>query len=208
MKLNSPAADRNKAPLALVLARVLPAEGVVLEIASGSGQHAVHFAAELPRLTFRPSDPSAEARASIESYKAASGLPNLEAPRDIDVCRSDWAEAVAAVVCINMIHIAPWPATEALFQGAARCLSLGAPLVLYGPYRFSGAFTAPSNEDFDASLRERDASWGIRDTGDIDALAVACGFLREETVEMPANNHVLVYRRVELGSEQQRKPMS
>jgi SAM-dependent methyltransferase len=196
MKAFAPAADRNKEPILDVLRRVLPARGVVLELASGSGQHSVHFAATLPALTFRPSDPSPEARESIAAWVAESNLPNVEAPRAIDVTVPGWElERVDAILCINMIHISPWASTLALFRGAARCLGPGAPLVLYGPYRFHGDFLAPSNAAFDDSLRGRDPEWGVRDVDDIDAVAENAGFSREETIAMPANNHVLVYRR-------------
>jgi SAM-dependent methyltransferase len=156
MKRSAPSALRNRAPILEVLRRVLPAEGVVLELASGTGEHAVHFAAALPGLTWQPSDPSPEARASIAAWRAEAALPNLRPPLPLDVVAPwplDDVAPLAAIVCINMIHIAPWAATEALFAGAARALAPGAPLVTYGPYRFGGAFTADSNAAFDADLR-------------------------------------------------------
>ncbi|NUP05491.1 MAG: DUF938 domain-containing protein [Polyangiaceae bacterium] len=199
MKASAPAADRNKGPIADVLRRLLPDRGVVLEIASGTGQHAAHFAATFPDVVFRPSDPSAEARASIDAYVREVGLPNLEPPVALDVRVPGWEQPVDVVLCINMIHIAPWTAAEALFDGASRCLTPGrGRLVLYGPYRFHGAFTAPSNEAFDESLRSRDPSWGVRDVDDLDVLAKRTGFVRTETIAMPANNHVLVFDRVEI----------
>lgn len=196
VKQHAPATQRNREPILEVLRRVLPAEGLVLEIASGSGEHAVHFAAALPAITWQPSDPSATAVASIAAHRDEAGLANLRPPLLLDVTAEPWPVAHAdAVVCINMIHIAPWDATVALFAGAARRLAPGAPLVTYGPYRFDGAFTSPSNQAFDDSLRARDPRWGVRDVTDLDRLAAAHGLGHEDTVAMPANNHVLVFRR-------------
>ena len=194
----APATARNRAPILEVLRRVLPAEGVVLELASGTGEHAVHFAAALPGLTWQPSDPSPEARASIAAWRAEAALPNLRPPLPLDVVAPwplDDVAPLAAIVCINMIHIAPWAATEALFAGAARALAPGAPLVTYSPYRFGGAFTADSNAAFDADLRARDPRWGVRDIDDLTALAASHAIARVETVELPANNHALIWRR-------------
>ena len=194
----APATARNRAPILEVLRRVLPAEGVVLEIASGTGEHAVHFAAALPGLTWQPSDPSEDARASIAAWRAEAALPNLRPPLALDVVAPwplDDVPPLAAIVCINMIHIAPWAATEALFAGAARALPPGAPLVTYGPYRFGGAFTADSNAAFDADLRARDPRWGVRDVDDLTPLAAGHGIALRETVALPANNHALVWRR-------------
>lgn len=198
MKRSAPAATRNRAPILDVLRRALPAEGVVLEIASGTGEHAVHFAAALPGLTWLPSDPSEDARASIAAWRDETGLPNLRPPLALDVTAPwplDAATPIAAIVCINMIHIAPWAATEALFAGAARLLPPGAPLVTYGPYRFGGAFTADSNAAFDADLRARDPRWGVRDVDDLTALAATHAIALVETVALPANNHALIWRR-------------
>ncbi|MBK9034498.1 MAG: DUF938 domain-containing protein [Myxococcales bacterium] len=191
---SSPSVARNRAPILEVLRRALPPSGVVLEIASGTGEHAVHFAGALPALTWQPTDADPAARASIAAWREDAALPNLRAPLPLDVT-GPWPLATAdAVVCINMIHISPWAATEALFAGAARVLAAGAPLVTYGPYRFGGV-TAPSNLDFDASLRARDPRWGVRDVDDLDACAATCGLARIETVALPANNHALVWRR-------------
>lgn len=196
MKRHSPSADRNKAPILDVLRRVLPDRGLVLEIASGSGQHVLHFAAALPHLTFQPTDPTAEARASISEYAADSALPNLLTPLLLDAAAPDWpVPSAAAIVCINMIHISPPSSTTGLFAGASRLLPSGAPLFLYGPYRFDGAFTAPSNEAFDASLRAQDPTWGVRDVTDLKSLATDSGFTLDEIVPMPANNHSLIFRR-------------
>ncbi|HEU5058839.1 MAG TPA: DUF938 domain-containing protein [Kofleriaceae bacterium] len=190
------AAERNAEPIRAVLARVLPARGLVLEIASGTGQHAVHMARALPQVTWQPSDPDPFALESIAAWRADAGLDNLLAPIELDVTREPWPLAAAdAIVCINMIHIAPWEAALALFRGAGRLLPAGGLLYLYGPYRFHGSFTAPSNAAFDASLRARDPAWGVRDLDDIEPAAAAAGLCHEETVAMPANNHSLVFRR-------------
>jgi len=198
MKRHAPAAERNRGPILDVLRRLLPDDAFVLEIASGSGQHAAHFAAHLPGMTFQPTDPDPAARASIDAYRAEIGLPNVLSPLLLDASADDWPVARAdAIVCINMIHIAPFRACEGLFRGASRLLSPGGVLFTYGPYRFSGAFTAPSNEAFDASLRERDPAWGVRDTDDLGRLARESRLRLEETIPMPANNHTLVFRRVD-----------
>lgn len=201
IRAKSPAAERNKGPILEVLRRVLPAEGLVLEIASGSGQHVVHFADGLPHLRFLPSDPSAEARESIAAHLAHAALSNVLLPRALDVTSSGWEasidEALAAIVCINMIHIAPLEAMYGLFRGAAARLGPGAPLVLYGPYRFHGAFLAPSNEAFSRDLASRNPAWGVRDIDEVAEAAGSAGFTMEEPVAMPANNHVVVLRRAE-----------
>lgn len=195
MKQHAPATARNREPIRAVLARVLPAHGVVLELASGTGEHAVAFATALPALTWQPSDPSAEARASIAAHRDEAGLPNLRPPLDLDVTALPWPLAhVDAIACINMLHIAPWEAALALFSGAGAVLSPGAPLVTYGPYLIDGA-TAPSNLDFDRSLRARDPRWGVRELRDLEAAAAPHGLTLHEVVALPANNHALVWRR-------------
>jgi SAM-dependent methyltransferase len=195
-RLSAPAAQRNAEPILDVLRGALPAHGTVLEIASGTGQHAVHFAAALPGVVWQPSDADARARASIAAWRAHAGLANLREPLDLDVCQEPWPiGAVAAVVCINMIHIAPWEAAQALMKGAGARIATGGSLVLYGPYRRGGAHTAPSNEAFDADLRARDPAWGVRDMEDVEALGEAQGFVCEARVAMPANNFSLVFRK-------------
>lgn len=194
MKLFSEASRRNEIPIGDVLVTTLPARGVVLELASGSGQHVVAFARRLPDRVFRPSDPSAEARASIDAYVAESGLANVEPARAIDVCVPGWEEPVDAILNINMVHIAPWAASLALFRGAARCLGPGAPLVLYGPYRFGGVIV-PSNAAFDEDLRSRNPLWGVREYEDLRRAAAEAGFDADPPIALPANNHVLVFRR-------------
>ena len=193
----APAAARNRDPILDAIRGHLPAAGLVLEVASGSGEHAIHFAAALPGLAFQPSDPDAAARASIDAWAAASGLPNIRPALAIDAAAPGWPVAAAdAVVCINMIHIAPLAAAEGLMRGAAAILPPGAPLILYGPYRRGGAHTAPSNAAFDADLRGRNPAWGVRDLEAVAALAAAQGFGPPEVIEMPANNLTVVFRRV------------
>ncbi|NSX17149.1 DUF938 domain-containing protein [Cupriavidus taiwanensis] len=192
----APATERNREPILAVLRQVLPASGTVLEIASGTGQHAVHFAAALPGLTWQPSDPDAAARASIAAWTAHAGLTNVRTPLALDVCRQPWGiDAADAVVCINMLHIAPWAAAEALFAGAGKLLGPGGVLFLYGPYRRGGAHTAPSNAAFDAQLRATDPDWGVRDMEAVIALGEAQGLRCDEQVPMPANNFCLVLRK-------------
>jgi hypothetical protein len=188
-RLHCPAAERNKAPILDVLKRVLPATGLALEIASGTGQHVVHFARALPNLIWQPSDPDPELRRSI-SARLRSGEPeNVRQPLDLDVLCAPWPVSHAsAVVCINMIHIAPWAATGALLSGGAQVLASAGVMFLYGPYRRGGAHTAPSNEAFDLDLRARNPEWGVRDLEEIALLAEAAGLELEEIVEMPANN--------------------
>jgi SAM-dependent methyltransferase len=191
----APAAERNKGPILEVLRRVLPSSGLALEIASGTGQHVVHFARALPGLRWQPSEIDPWLRRSIAAWIAAERLANVAAPIELDVERLPWPLAAAdAVLAINLIHIAPWPATEALTEGARRVLPPGGVLFLYGPFRRRGAHTAPSNERFDAELRAQDPRWGVRDMETVVALAAGAGFALEETVAMPANNCSLVLR--------------
>lgn len=192
----APAAERNRDPILAVLRRVLPAAGTILEIASGTGQHAIHFAAANPGWIWQPSDPDTDARASIAAWSAELGLRNLRPPLALDVRQADWGIAQAdAVVCINMIHIAPWEAAEALFAGAGRLMPLGGVLYLYGPYRRDGRHTAPSNAAFDAQLRATDPAWGVRDMEAVIALGDTAGLRFQEAVPMPANNFSVVFRK-------------
>ncbi|MGB5192570.1 MAG: DUF938 domain-containing protein [Polyangiales bacterium] len=192
----APAAERNREPILEVLRRVLPASGTVLEIASGTGQHAVFFSERLPQLRWQPSDPAADALRSIRAWVSEEARENLLAPIDLDVRSKPWPVARAdAMLCINMIHVSPWEASEALFEGAQRLLSADAPLVTYGPYRVHGEHTAPSNAAFDQSLRSRNPRWGVRDIDELSELATRTGFTLEESVLMPANNMTLVWRR-------------
>ncbi|CAN5916498.1 DUF938 domain-containing protein [soil metagenome] len=195
VKRFAPSPGRNAGPIREILQRVLPATGTVLEIASGTGQHAIGFAKAFPALTWIPSDPEASSRESIESWRAEAQLPNLEAPLDLDV-RGEWpARRIDAIICINMIHISPWDATQALFVQAGERLAPGEVLFTYGPYRFHGVYGAESNAGFNETLKARDKAWGVRDVDDLKALAKANRLELVETVEMPANNHSLIFRR-------------
>ena len=193
---SSPSAQRNREPILELLRRVLPAEGRVLEIAAGTGEHAVHFAGALPGLSWQPTDPDAMSRRSIAAWRAEAALPNMLPPLELDVTR-DWPVGeVDAIVCINMLHISPWGATTALMAGAEAHLSTGGVLFVYGPFRRLGIPTAPSNEAFDESLRSRDPAWGLRDLDAVEAEARGRGLLLREVVEMPANNLSLIFARV------------
>ncbi|MCA3423569.1 MAG: DUF938 domain-containing protein [Roseomonas sp.] len=193
----APAVARNKAPITEVLARHLPPTGLVLEIASGSGEHALQFAAHFPALSFQPSDPDAAALASIAAWREEARLPNLLPPWMLDVMADAWPIQTAdAVLCINMIHIAPWEATLALISGAARILRSNGILFLYGPFKRGGEHTAPSNAAFDDSLRAQDERWGVRDLEEVTRAARAAGFAAPAVEAMPANNLSLIFRRV------------
>jgi SAM-dependent methyltransferase len=193
-RLHAPSAARNRDPILNVLRRFLPARGVVLELASGSGEHTVHFAQALPALAFQPSDPDTVARASIDAWIAAAGLPNIRPAIALDAKVQPWPiDAADAVLCINMIHIAPWEAAVGLVSGAASLLPPGGLLYLYGPYRRNGGHTAPSNEAFDRSLRARTPAWGIRDLEAVADLAAAHGFAPPAVEQMPANNLSLIF---------------
>ncbi|WP_434116141.1 DUF938 domain-containing protein [Paraburkholderia caffeinilytica] len=202
LRQRSPSAERNREPILAVLRDVLPATGRVLEIASGTGQHAICFAGAMPGLDWQPSDPDADARVSIAAWIAHEGLANVRAPLALDVHQADWGvqtpdkpDTLDAVVCINMIHISPWSATLALFAGASRHLADGGVLYLYGPYKRGGAHTSPSNDAFDQQLRSRDPAWGVRDMEAVVALGASVGFVCNEPIAMPANNFSLVFRK-------------
>lgn len=197
MKRHAPATLRNRDAIADVLARELPATGMVLEVASGTGEHAAAFAARFPALTWQPSDPDTEAMASIAAYRADYAGTNLLPPVLLDASApADWPVSAAdAIICINMVHISPWAATEGLFAGAAKLLGgRNLPLILYGPCIEDGVDTAPSNREFDVSLKARDPRWGLREAAAVDALARANGFRRSARYALPANNITLVYR--------------
>jgi len=195
-RLHSAAAERNRGPILEVLERHLPASGTVLELASGSGQHGAHFARHLPQLRRQPSDPDPRCRASIEAWCADAGPAIVLPPLALDARELPWPVAeLAAVVAINLIHISPWPVTEALFSGAADRIGPAGVVYLYGPYRIDGRHTAPSNADFDAALRERDPDWGVRERDEVLAVAHRHGFELSAQVAMPANNLSLVLRR-------------
>lgn len=191
-----PAPERNKQPLLEVLTRVLPRSGLVLEIGSRTGQHVAHFAKALPALTFQPSDKDVENHASIKAWAAADRLDNVRPPLVIDVTKRPWPISAAdAVVCINVIHCAPWEVALALLAGASNVLPEGGVLVSYGPYTRGGAHTSASNVAFDASLRASNPLWGIRDIDKLAEVAQQEGLVLEMTAPMPANNFTLVWRK-------------
>jgi hypothetical protein len=191
---HAPATLRNRDAITDVLRTVLPERGLVLEVASGSGEHAVHFARAFPAFDWQPTDPDPAALASIAVWSADAALPNLRPPLRLDAAAQAWPlDGADAVLCINMVHISPWAATVGLFRGCERVLQSGAPLILYGPYLEDDVETAPSNLAFDRSLKERNPDWGLRTLAAIDDIAAGSGFRRVRRVEMPANNLMLVY---------------
>ena len=195
-RLSSPSAERNKAVIAAALAEVLAADARVLEIASGTGEHGLACVTARPDLAWTPSEPDPESRASVNAWAEEAG-GRIAHCLELSTSMPGWGEGLGpfdALFCANMIHIAPWDAAEGLFEGAAACLGPGGLICLYGPFR-EGEATAPSNLDFDASLKARDPRWGVRALDEVDALARRCGFGREARREMPANNLLLTYRR-------------
>ena len=191
-RLSAPSVARNREPSLAALRPLLPAIGLLLEIASGSGEHAAHLAAALPRLTVQPSDPTPDARASIDAW--CGTLTNVRPAIDLDAAAPSWPIMHAdAILCVNMIHIAPWAATQGLLAGAARVLMPGGVLVLYGPFLQRGVPTAPGNLAFDADLRARDPAWGVRALEDVERLAA--GFAPPEVTPMPANNLLVAFRK-------------
>jgi len=190
----APAAERNRDPILEVLREVLPARGLVLEVASGTGQHTAHFAAALPALSFQPSEIAADQLPSIAAW--CEGLPNVRPPIVLDATADPWPVVAAdAVFNANMIHIAPWAVCEGLMRGASRVLPQGGLLVTYGPYRIGAAHTADSNAAFDRRLRDTDPAWGVRDLEAVSELAARQGLTLERRVEMPVNNQTLVFRK-------------
>ena len=195
-KLQSAAAERNRGPILAELRRLLPAHGVALEIASGTGQHAAHFAAALPGWQWQPSDLDPVARASIDAW--CDGIANVRPALALDVMEPAWPGVPAsldAIICANLLHISPWSTCAALMQGAARHLAPSGLLLLYGPYVVDGEPTAPSNLAFDADLRARNPAWGLRRLAEVMEQAEAKGFALHERVAMPANNLLLVLAR-------------
>ncbi|HLL59240.1 MAG TPA: DUF938 domain-containing protein [Allosphingosinicella sp.] len=187
---------RNTGPIIDVLRGVLPDEGLVLEVASGSGEHALHFARAFPHLLWQPTDADPVALRSVDAWRAGEGAPNLLAPVHLDAAADRWpVEKADAILCINMVHISPWAATEGLMRGAGQLLGKGAPLYLYGAYLREGVETAPSNIAFDQSLRVRNPQWGIRKLEDVAALAEQESLVLEKVVEMPSNNLSVVFRK-------------
>ena len=196
MKREAPAVARNRDPILEVLRRHLPKKGLVLEFASGTGEHVVHFAAALPALIFQPSDPNENARASIDDWARTRGLANVRPALALDASAAKWpVSGVTAILCINMIHISPWAATVGLIEGAGDALLSGGMLFLYGPYRQVGVATAPSNEAFDADLKSRNADWGLRQLEEVEVLARRRGFGAPNVTQMPANNLSVVFRK-------------
>lgn len=194
---HAPATLRNRDAIAAVLAEWLPMTGTVLEVASGSGEHIVHFAATFPALNWQPSDPDPAGLVSIAAWRAEARLANIAPPLALDASAGEWPiEHAEAILCVNMVHISEWAATTGLFTGSAKLLHKGAPLILYGPYFRKDHPTAPSNLAFDESLRARNTEWGIRWLEDVTELAEAKGFALAEVREMPANNLMLLHRRV------------
>ncbi|MEI9849698.1 MAG: DUF938 domain-containing protein [Sphingomonas sp.] len=194
MRRHAPATTRNREPIAAVLAEMLPREGLVLEVASGTGEHCAAFAGLFPALAWQPSDPDAESRESIAAWCA--GLANVLPPLALDAAAVEWPAGRAdALLCVNMVHISPWAATLGLMAGAGRLLAPGAPLILYGPYRRRGVATAPSNEQFELWLKGLSPEFGLRHVEDVSDVAEANGLALERLVEMPANNLMLAYRR-------------
>jgi hypothetical protein len=196
MRRSAPAALRNREPIAEVLQEWLPEHGLVLEIASGTGEHATYFAERFPVLEWQPSDVHPDALTSIAAWHADSALKNLRPPLIVDATSADWPIGSAdAVLSINMVHISPWASALGLLAGSARLLPPGAPLILYGPWLKDDVLTAPSNTAFDADLKRRDPQWGLRRVEDFTAAAEERGFSLEATQAMPANNLMLLLRR-------------
>jgi len=195
---HAPSAQRNEAPILDVLRDVLPATGRALEIGSGTGQHIAAFAHAFRAIAWQPSDPFAESLASTAAWVADTGLDNLAAPLTLDVTTPDWPAALDgpcdAIVCINVLHITPWAVAEGLMRGAGRLLAPGGIVYLYGPYMRDGRHTAPSNAAFDASLRQRDPAWGVRDIADVTRCAEANGLALDRIIDMPRDNFSLVFR--------------
>jgi Protein of unknown function (DUF938) len=199
-KRYAPSVPRNRNAIAEVLQAELPTSGMVLEVASGSGEHVLYFAELFPHLTWQPSDPDPAALASIAAWRADAGCDNVLAPLALDAASEAWpVEAANAVLCINMVHISPWEATLGVFAAAQHLLPQGSPLIFYGPYTQASVDTALSNLTFDARLRERNRKWGLRSVESMDDAGLSLGFVRTAKYEMPANNLMLIYRANRVG---------
>lgn len=195
---HAPATLRNRDAIVAILRDILPEHGTVLEIASGTGEHAVYFGRTFPGLTFQPSDPDPACCDSIAAWTKREGVANILPPLQLDAQATQWnVTNIAAILCINMVHISPWESSIGLFANAGKLLGPGAPFYLYGPYLRDDVETAPGNLAFERSLKSRNLRWGLRDVADMDALAQSNGFTRESLTEMPANNISLVYRKTE-----------
>jgi hypothetical protein len=196
-KRTAPHVARNTGPIIDVLRGILPDEGLILEVASGSGEHALAFVRAFPHLLWQPTDADPVSLRSVDAWRSAEGAPNLLAPVHLDAASKRWpVEHADAILCINMVHISPWAATEGLLTGAGRLLGSGCPLYLYGAYRQEGVETAPSNEAFDLSLKARNPEWGVRNLEDVTAEAARHGLELDSVVPMPANNLSVVFRRI------------
>ncbi|TDI55500.1 MAG: DUF938 domain-containing protein [Alphaproteobacteria bacterium] len=195
----SPSASRNTGPILAALKPLLPASGLVLEIASGTGQHCAAFARQFPDLTFQPSDPDPAARISIDAWCGTASAANIRPALDLDVAAQNWQTAiqgpVSVIIAINLLHISPWAAALGLFAGAAQLLEADGMVICYGAYKRNGRHTAPSNAEFDASLRHRNPDWGVRDVDDVTEIALSNGLNPAGIIDMPANNMLLVWRR-------------
>jgi SAM-dependent methyltransferase len=195
-RLASPSAARNREAIAEALAQVLPQEGLVLEVGSGTGEHVVHFARVMPHLAWQPSEQDVVCLRSISAWVAVGAQANVRQPVFLDVASAEWPIAAAdAIICINMIHIAPWSAAQALLGGASRILPAGGTLCLYGPYRVAGTHTSASNRAFDAQLRATNSEWGVRDLDAVSSAARGFNLDLERTFQMPANNLIAVFRK-------------
>ena len=201
-RLFFPATERNRGPIGDLLERMLPAQGAVLELASGSGEHAITFQRRFPQLRWQTSDPDPTHRASINAWIQHQGLSQvMPAALNLDVENRPWPlpqtirRAVNAVVCINLLHISPASCTDAVLEESALLLPSGAPLIIYGPFMRDGAHTSASNAAFDQSLRQRNLQWGVRELNHVTAIAAKAGFKTESVVSMPANNLSLVFQR-------------
>jgi SAM-dependent methyltransferase len=196
-RLTSPSAARNKEPIATVLSQVLPRSGLVLEVGSGTGEHAVHFARVMPHLAWQATEQDEECLRSICAWVATETQANLRQPLYLDVIDAQWPiEAADAIICINMIHIAPWTATQGLLRGSSRILPPAGLLCLYGPYRVGGKHSSASNRAFDAQLRAIKAEWGVRDLDAVSNEARAFNIELERTFELPANNLIAIFRKL------------
>ncbi|MEO9468533.1 DUF938 domain-containing protein [Parasphingorhabdus sp.] len=194
---HAPATLRNRDAIAAVLQDILPEQGTILEIASGTGEHAVYFGQKFPGITIQPSDPDPANCRSIRAWTKREAMTNILPPLPLDALSENWdVSAPAAILCINMIHISPWEATIGLFEKAKQLLQPGAPLFLYGPYFRADVPPAQGNLDFERSLKSRNLQWGIRDVADMDALATKTEFSQHDLIEMPANNISLIYRKL------------
>lgn len=195
-RLASPSAERNWEPIAEVLSEVLPRSGLVLEVGSGTGEHAVHFARVMPHLTWQPTDQDKDCLRSIAAWAAVEAQANLRPALSLDVTDAQWSiEAADAIVSINMLHIAPWSVAQALLRGSSRILAAAGLLCLYGPFRVAGKHTSASNRAFDAQLRAMNSEWGVRDLDEVASAARAFNLELERTFEMPANNLIAVFRK-------------